>query len=138
MAEKTNGKSLNIGIIIIAIIVVVAVGFGIFKLANNNNSNWKEAKSQQDIVINDSDSKEIKVEKLQKKIELINQDIEKVQEKIDPELKNLNSLYEEYVGEMNKYQTGVPASEEDMNQAQENMQDYENSQNSQNNQENQQ
>lgn len=133
MAQKTNGKSLNVGIIIIVIIVVIAVGFGIFKLANNN-SNWKEAKKYQDIEIKDSDSKEVKVEKLQKKIELINQNIDKVQEKIDPELKKLNSLYEEYVGEMNKYQTGVPASEEDMKQAEENMQDYLNSQNSQKNQ----
>lgn len=133
MAEKKNGKSLNIGIIIVAIIVVIAVVFGIVKLVGNN-SNWKESKSQQDIIIKDSDSKEVKIEKLQKKIELLNKDIDKVQEKIDPELKKINSLYEEYVAEMNKYQTGVPATEEDMKQAEENMQDYLNSQNNQENQ----
>ena len=111
MAEKTNGKSLNYIIIVVGIIAVLLVGFIIFKVVKNNNS-WREAKNEESIVIKDKDSKEVKIEKLQKKIELINEDIEDIQVKINPELDKMNQLYEEYVGVMNEFQPVAPAVDE--------------------------
>lgn len=113
MAEKMDKKSLTIVIIaIVAIIVVLIVGFSVFKIAKSNS--WKDAKSAEDIVISDKDSNEVKIEKLQKKIELLNGDIEKIQLELNPELEKLNTLYEEYVSTMNELQpaaTEEPAEE---------------------------
>ena len=104
MAEKK--KSLNIGVIIIAVIIVLAVGFGVYKILQGNNVIG--AKKSADIVISESDSKETKIQKLQKKLELVNKEIEKVEADTAPELEKINKLYEEYVGVMNEFQTTVP------------------------------
>lgn len=104
MAEKN--KKANIGIIIIAVIIVIAVGFGIYKMLQGNNI--AGAKKSADIVISESDSKEVKIQKLQKKLELVNKEIEKVEAESAPELEKINKLYEEYVGVMNEFQTSIP------------------------------
>lgn len=110
MAEKLKGKPLYIIIAVVAAIVVLIISFAIVKKVQNNS--WKKATSAEAIVISDKDSNEVKAEKLQKKIELINADIEKIQVKLNPELEKLNSLYEEYVNVMNENQTVAPAVEE--------------------------
>ena len=110
MAEKLNNKSLKILLIAVAVIVILIIGFAVIKMVKNNNS-WKEAKNADDIVIKDNDSNEVKAEKLQKKIELINADIEEIQLKLNPELEKLNELYEEYVTAMNENQ-GVVVTDE--------------------------
>ncbi|MBR3002071.1 MAG: hypothetical protein IKF38_00645, partial [Clostridia bacterium] len=94
----------------VAVIVILIIGFAVIKMVKNNNS-WKEAKNADDIVIKDNDSNEVKAEKLQKKIELINADIEEIQLKLNPELEKLNELYEEYVTAMNENQ-GVVVTDE--------------------------
>ena len=121
MAEKLNSKSLKIILIAVAVIVILIIGFAVIKMVKNNNS-WKEAKNADDIVIKDNDSNEVKAEKLQKKIELINADIEEIQLKLNPELEKLNKLYEEYVAAMNENQGVVVTDEtpqEDEEQAEE-------------------
>lgn len=121
MAEKLNSKSLKIILIAVAVIVILIIGFAVIKMVKNNNS-WKEAKNADDIVIKDNDSNEVKAEKLQKKIELINADIEEIQLKLNPELEKLNKLYEEYVAAMNENQGAVVTDEtpqEDEEQAEE-------------------
>ena len=109
MAEKLKGKTLYIVIIAVAVILVLIIGGIIIKKVSANS--WKKATSADSIVINEKDSTEVKTEKIQKKIELINQDIEKIQLKLNPELEKLNKLYEDYVGVMNEYQTGTPTEE---------------------------
>ena len=115
MAEKTKGKvsvkergkSDSIIAIIVGIVVIVAVIFGIYKLVNNDG--WKDATTVEEVVIKESDSDDVKVEKLQKKIQLLTTDIDKIQSEVNTKLEEMNNLYEEYVAEMNKYQTGAPA-----------------------------
>lgn len=87
-------------IIVIAIIAVLLIGYGVSKLIANHNI--ETAKSSKDIVVKDSDSKELKIKKIEKKIELINQEIDAVQSATKPELEKLNKLYEEYVSTMNE------------------------------------
>lgn len=107
MAKKK--KSINIGIIIVAIIVVLALGFGIYKIIQRNNI--QSAKSANDIVLNDKDSDDLKKEKISKKIELLNQEIEKIKAETEPEVQKLDKLYEEYVSAMNEQQTGTTETE---------------------------
>lgn len=109
MAEKLKGKTLYIVIIAVAVILVLIIGGIIIKKVSANS--WKKATSAEAIVINEKDSTEVKTEKLQKKIELINQEIEEIQLRLNPELEKLNKLYEDYVGVMNEYQTGSPVEE---------------------------
>ncbi len=111
MAEKLKGKTLYIIIIAVAAVLVLIIGGIIINKVVGKNS-WKKATSADSIVVNEKDSTEVKTEKIQKKIELINQDIEKIQVRLNPELEKLNKLYEEYVGVMNEYQTGTPAEEQ--------------------------
>ena len=75
MAEKLKGKSLYI-IIAVAVVIVLIIGFAVVKKVQSNS--WRKATSAEAIVINDKDSNEVKAEKLQKKIELLNADIEKI------------------------------------------------------------
>lgn len=114
MSEKTSdkqqGKQINLAVIIIAIVVIVIAGFVIYKVVGADNS-WKQATKVEDIVIKDSDSDSVKVEKMQAKIELLNKDINKIQEDLNVELEKMNGLYEEYVSTMNEYQSGVPVTE---------------------------
>ena len=110
MAEKLKGKTLYIVIIAVAVILVLIIGGIVIKNVISKNS-WRKATSADSIVVNEKDSTEVKTEKIQKKIELINQDIEKIQLKLNPELEKLNKLYEDYVGVMNEYQTGTPTEE---------------------------
>lgn len=102
MAEKLKNKTFII-IIVAAIVVVLILGIAIFKVVSSKNS-WKKATNADDISISEKDSNEVKAEKLQKKIELINEEIEKMQVKLNPELEKLNALYEEYVNVMNDNQ----------------------------------
>jgi flagellar basal body-associated protein FliL len=115
--KKENEKGLPIVAIVIAIIVIVAVIFGIVKLVGNSettedgtpvNQYAAKAKKADDIKINDSDSNEVKIEKIQGKLELVNKEIDEKQKKLDVEYEKINSLYEEYVSIMNEYQTGSP------------------------------
>lgn len=113
MASKIEGKSLKIIIIAAVAIVVLILVFAIFRVVKSNNS-WKDATDYKSITISDKDSDEVKIEKLQKKIELINEEIEKMQLELNPELEKLNTLYEEYVNTMNQSQpisTETPAEE---------------------------
>ena len=103
MAEKNKKKSINLIVIIIAIVVIALIVFGIVKVVQNNN--WKNATEVDQIEIKESDSDQIKVEKMQKKIELLNKDIGTLQEKLNQELEKMNGLYVQYVDEINKYQT---------------------------------
>ena len=112
MADKLKNKSFII-IAVAAAVVVLILGIAIFKVVQSKNA-WKDAKRAEDIVISEKDSKEVKAEKIQKKIELLNEDIEKIQVKLNPELEKLNSLYEEYVNAMNENQ---PAAAETVEEA---------------------
>lgn len=98
MEEKRRGKPI---IIIIIVILIIAIGLGVFFYYNNKKNNeWREAKSVEEIVINEKDSNAVKIEKIQKKIELLNAQIDQIQLKLNPELEKLNSLYEDYVQEV--------------------------------------
>lgn len=110
MSEKTNGKSISFVAVIIVIIILLLAVFGIYNLVISNN--WKYAKKAEDIVINDNDSDDVKLKKIQSKIELLNEDIEKIQEELNTELNKMNTLYEEYVSVMNEYQIGAPVTDE--------------------------
>lgn len=107
MNKKAKIKSISI--IVVILIIVIVTGFAIYKVLQNNN--WKNASEVEDIIIKDSDSDDVKIQKIQTKIELINKDINGIQEKLNIELQKMNDLYEEYVEEMNQYQTGVPSEE---------------------------
>lgn len=111
MAEKLKGKTLYIVIIAVAVVLVLIIGGIIIKNVASKN-NWKNATSADAIVINEKDSTEVKTEKLQKKIELINEEIDNIQLKLNPELEKLNDLYEEYVNVMNGNQTVTETVEE--------------------------
>lgn len=98
MEEKRRGKFI---IIIVIVILIIAIGLGVFFYFNNKKNNeWREAKSVEEIVINDKDSKKVKIEKIQKKIELLNAQIDQIQLRLNPELEKLNSFYEDYVQEV--------------------------------------
>lgn len=111
MAEKLKDKSFKIIIAVAVAIVALIIIFAVFKVVKSNNA-WKNATKAEDVVIKDKDSNEVKAEKIQKKIELINKDIEEIQLRLNPELEKLNGLYEEYVSVMNEFQTGTETVEE--------------------------
>ncbi|MBR3163112.1 MAG: hypothetical protein IKF17_03315 [Clostridia bacterium] len=95
MTDKLKSKLI---IILVAIVFIVALIIGAFIINKSKiNSNWQEAKSADEIVISNKDSDQVKIEKIQKKIELLNSEIEKKQEELKPEIDKLNSLYEENV-----------------------------------------
>ena len=71
--NKEKKKSINLVVVIIAIIVIILIVLGIVKIVQNND--WKNATESDQIEIKESDSDQVKVEKMQKKIELLNQDI---------------------------------------------------------------
>lgn len=103
MASKSEGKSLKI-IIIAAIAVVVLILVIAMAIVIKNKNSWKDATDYKDITISEKDSDQVKSEKLQKKLELLNQEIEKMQLSLNPELEKMNSLYEEYVNVLNETQ----------------------------------
>ena len=114
MAEKTKAKAKSnkgIVIVIIAIIVIVAIGFGIYKLvggATKEDNSWQEATNVEDIVINESDSEEVKVEKLQSKIDLLTTEITEVENQLNTELEKMNSLCQEYIAVMSANHMELP------------------------------
>lgn len=105
--EKLKEKKLLLIVIAVGIIITLTiVGICIYQNGKNEEDIEEEtstnpyvldAKKADDIKINDSDSKEVKIEKIQGKIEILNREIEKKQEKVDIELERVNKLYEEYV-----------------------------------------
>lgn len=103
--EPKNKQRVSIVLIIVIITVVVLAGVGIYKLVTRDD--WHNAKTVDEIVINADDSDEVKLEKLQAKVDLINKDINSLQEKLNIELDTMNELYKEYVQVMNEYQTGA-------------------------------
>jgi len=117
MAEQqiSNKKQMPIMIIAIAVIVVLVVGIIIWKVSSggsseenaNVNKYAAKARSVEDIKINDNDSTEVKIQKLQGKIELLNKEINEKQEEINKESEKVNKMYEDKVSIMNKYQTGA-------------------------------
>lgn len=110
MANQETKKSINITRIVIALVVVGVVVIGLFILTNKGD--YKNAKSADEIRISNSDSTELKVEKIQKKIEFLNREIDELQGKINPELEKLNSLYEEYINLTNQNRPSEPEVEE--------------------------
>ena len=113
MAKREKKKGVPIVVIILAIVIVAIIIFGIISHFSKKevtedgtliNEYAQGAKDADDIKIKDSDSKEVKVEKLQGKIELINKEIDEKQAKIDEKNAELNKLYEDYVNIMNESQ----------------------------------
>lgn len=103
MEKKKKGKTVNKKmVLILAIVVLLVVIFGITKFIASNN--WKNAKKVEDIEIKESDSKEIKIEKIQAKIRILNEQIGELEEKRKVESEKMNTLYEEQVEAMREYQ----------------------------------
>lgn len=71
----------------------------------------KKAKTADDIKINENDSKEVKIEKIQGKLELMNKEINEKQAVIETENEVLSKLYEQYTSVMNENVTEIPANE---------------------------
>ncbi|MBR3163116.1 MAG: hypothetical protein IKF17_03335 [Clostridia bacterium] len=99
-----SGKIKKIVIIVVAIIVVLSVAFIVYGKTRNNKE-WQNATAASEIVINESDSKDIKIKKIEKKIELLNSEIQEYNNQIEPEVEELNKLYEEYKNKTEKYVT---------------------------------
>lgn len=106
-------KGVPIVVIILAVVIVGVIIYGIASHFSKKevtedgtlvNEYAQGAKDADDIKIKNSDSKEVKIEKLQGKIELINKEIEEKQAKIDEKTTELNKLYEDYVNIMNESQ----------------------------------
>lgn len=106
-------KGVPIVVIILAVVIVGVIIYGIASHFGKKevtedgtlvNEYAQGAKDADDIKIKDSDSKEVKIEKLQGKIELLNKEIEEKQSKIDEKNTELNKLYEDYVNIMNESQ----------------------------------
>jgi len=104
--EKLKEKKWLLLIIGIIIIIVIMVGVRMsqntkkqedIRDETSTNPYVAKAKKADDIQIKDSDSKEVKIEKIQGKIELLNKEIDEKQEKIAIELEKVNKLYEEYI-----------------------------------------
>ena len=108
MAEKMNIKSFKIILIVAAIIVFLIIGFAVSK---NKKNGWQKSNEVDDIVINEKDSKEVKIQKIEKKIELLNDKLDEMQDKINIESEKANSLYTERVKLMNNPNGGVQPTE---------------------------
>ncbi len=134
MAEKkTNKKGIPVVAIILVVVVIVAVvGILVNKAGSKDvaengqttNQYAAKAKNADDIKIKDSDSVEVKREKIEGKIELINKEIDKKQAAIDEETKKVSAMYEEYVKIQDANNPGVPATKADKKQAEKNMKEY--------------
>ncbi len=119
--QKAKAKRKQQGVPVIAIVLVIVVIVAIVAIVIHNknkepdiasdgtqvNQYAANAKNADDIKIKDSDSNEVKIEKIQGKLELLNKEIDEKQSEIDTETQKLNKLYEEYVSIMNESQTGV-------------------------------
>ena len=103
--SKQKKKPVKLIAIIVAIIVVIIAGVLIYRQFGENS--WKKATKAEEIIIQEKDSKDVKKQKIQAKIELINKDIGKIDEELNIELEKMNKLYEEYINVMNEYQSGV-------------------------------
>lgn len=111
MIKKIKRK-VNLKLIIIILIILIAlIVFSTYKLIETNS--WKNATKVEDIIIKESDSDDVKVEKLQAKIELLNEEINTTEEIYIEALEKMNSLMEEYITEMNNYQSGESLAEDD-------------------------
>lgn len=104
-SKANQAKSINLVAVLIAIAVVIALGFGIGRVIQGNS--WKNASKAEDIQIKDSDSQEVKVEKIQAKIDLLRKDIEKLQGELKTETEKMQNLYQEYTTAMAEYQIGT-------------------------------
>ncbi len=121
MAEKKRKAKTKQGVPVIAILLVIVVIVAIVAVViYNRNKNPEvandgtqvnqyaaKAKNADDIKIKDSDSNEVKIEKIQGKLELLNKEIDQKQSDLNTETEKLNKLYEQYVSIMNESQTGV-------------------------------
>lgn len=117
MARKEEKKGVPVIVIILAIVIIALIAYVIYNNVANKqkvaedgtliNQYAANAKSADDIKIKDSDSEEVKIEKIQGKLELLNKEIDEKQEEINKEREELNKLYEKYVSVMNQSQTGV-------------------------------
>lgn len=127
MAKKKKG----IPVIYIVVIVAMIITLGLVIYRNSQkeetipkgeainqgsqqveqNPYAKKAKTAEDIKINEDDSDEVKVEKIQGKLELMNKEISKKQAVIEAENEVLSKLYEQYTTVMNETVTEIPASE---------------------------
>ena len=118
MAEKEKKKKKGVPVfpIMVAIVVIAVVCVIVYNVINNGKQEVGEdgtivnqyaanAKSSDDIKIKDSDSSEVKIEKIQGKLELLNKEIDGKQAEIDLGTSELNKLYEEYISVMNESQT---------------------------------
>lgn len=122
--KKAKAKKSKQGVPVIAIVLVIVVIVAIIAIVvyNKNkkpdiaddgtqvNQYAASAESSDDIKIKDSDSDEVKIEKIQGKLELLNKEIDEKQSEVDTETQKLNKLYENYVAIMNESQTGVSTS----------------------------
>lgn len=121
MAEKRKQAKAKQGVPVIAVVLVIVVIVAIVAVVIYNKNKKPEvaadgtqvnqyaanAKNADDIKIKDSDSDEVKIEKIQGKLELLNKEIDEKQSSLDTETEKLNKLYEQYVSIMNESQTGV-------------------------------
>lgn len=105
ISEKLKEKKWLLLVIGIVIIILIIVGVRMSQNTKeqediqdeiSSNPYVAKAKKADDIQIKDSDSKEVKIVKIQGKIELLNKEIDQKQEKMDIELEKVNKLYEEY------------------------------------------
>ena len=106
-------KGVPIVVIILAVVIVALIIYGLVSHFSKKersedgtlvNEYAQGAKDADDIKIKDNDSKEVKIEKIQGKLELINKELDEKQAKIDAENGELNKLYEDYVNIMNESQ----------------------------------
>ena len=106
-------KGVPIVLIVLVLVIVALIIYGVVSHLSKEkvtedgtlvNQYAQGAKDADDIKIKNSDSKEVKIEKLQGKIELINKEIDEKQAKIDEKNTELNKLYEDYVNIMNESQ----------------------------------
>jgi len=120
MAQKKKGIPLIA--IIIAIAVIITLALAIYKNIINapetqkqkaekteqqdqetiQNPYAKKAKTSQDIKIEESDTKEVKLEKTQGKLELMDQEIKQKQTQLQQENEKLNELYNQYAKQANE------------------------------------
>ena len=118
MAKEQGQGGFPVKIVVIAIIVVLLIaGVVIWMMTGKGTTGGTEtgevnkyaqhARTAEDIKIKENDPQDVKVEKLQGKIEILTNQIDKKQEEITKESEAVSKLYDEYVSIMNQYQTGT-------------------------------
>ncbi|MBR3163114.1 MAG: hypothetical protein IKF17_03325 [Clostridia bacterium] len=79
---------------IAVVIVVIILDFATVNKLRGKNS-WQNAKSADKVEIKEKDSNEVKADKVQKKIDILTEEINNLQNELDSKLEELNNLYAE-------------------------------------------